>query len=108
MIWGLPNDPLSVENGVLTTRSQRWPLMIDPQGQANHWIRNMEAENNLKVLKMGQDKYLQQIENAMRIGQVCTILFHVPCCPPNVHPHCSFLDSCDDPWLLSGARNVHM
>lgn len=69
MIWGLPNDPLSVENGVLTTRSQRWPLMIDPQGQANHWIRNMEAENNLKVLKMGQDKYLQQIENAMRIGQ---------------------------------------
>ena len=80
MIWGLPNDQLSVENGVLTTRSQRWPLMIDPQGQANHWIRNMQAENNLKVLKMGQDKYLQQIENAMRIGQVSFPFLSSPSC----------------------------
>jgi dynein heavy chain len=29
--------------------SRRWSLMIDPQGQANKWIKNLEKENDLKV-----------------------------------------------------------
>lgn len=40
-IAGLPNDTLSVENGVITQFSQRWTHFIDPQGQANKWIKNM-------------------------------------------------------------------
>jgi len=43
-IQGLPKDDFSTENGVISTRGSRWPLMIDPQGQANRWIRNMEGE----------------------------------------------------------------
>lgn len=27
---GLPTDTVSIENGILATRSSRWPLMIDP------------------------------------------------------------------------------
>ena len=41
-IQGLPNDSFSTENGVIVTRGRRWPLMIDPQGQAIKWIRMME------------------------------------------------------------------
>ena len=27
---GLPTDTVSIENGILATKSSRWPLMIDP------------------------------------------------------------------------------
>ncbi|KAJ3111626.1 Dynein heavy chain 6, axonemal [Phlyctochytrium bullatum] len=66
-IQGLPSDALSTENGILVTRGRRWPLMIDPQGQANKWIRNMEG-SELRVVKLSEAKFLRSIENAVRTG----------------------------------------
>ncbi len=48
-IAGLPRDTLSVENGVIVQYSRRWPLFIDPQGQANKWVKNMVSQQNMYV-----------------------------------------------------------
>ncbi len=65
---GLPKDQVSTENAILVTRGRRWPLMIDPQEQANRWIRNREAVNGLKVIKLTDGNFLRTLENCIRIG----------------------------------------
>ena len=34
-LFTLPNDSISINNAIIIARSERWPLMIDPQEQAN-------------------------------------------------------------------------
>lgn len=29
----------------------RWPLLVDPQGQANNWVKNLERDNRLMVVR---------------------------------------------------------
>lgn len=53
-IAGLPRDTLSVENGVTVQYSQRWPLFIDPQGQANKWIKSLVSDLYVASVKNGQ------------------------------------------------------
>lgn len=43
---GLPKDDNSIENGIIIDKSRRWPLMIDPQNQANKYIKNMGRETH--------------------------------------------------------------
>ncbi|KPA86847.1 putative dynein heavy chain [Leptomonas pyrrhocoris] len=65
---GLPTDHFSVENGVVVHKSHRWCLCIDPQGQAVNWIRSMERERNLRVVKLTDPSYMRTLENAIRVG----------------------------------------
>ncbi|KTF78385.1 hypothetical protein cypCar_00031471, partial [Cyprinus carpio] len=65
---GLPRDNVSTENGILVMRGRRWPLMIDPQDQANRWIRSKETKNGLKVIKLTDAGFLRTLENAIRLG----------------------------------------
>uniref|UniRef100_A0A8C4ZUY6 Dynein, axonemal, heavy chain 6 n=1 Tax=Gadus morhua TaxID=8049 RepID=A0A8C4ZUY6_GADMO len=64
----LPRDTVSTENAILVTRGRRWPLMIDPQDQANRWIRSKESKNGLKVIKLTDFSFLRTLENAIRMG----------------------------------------
>ncbi|GAB0194609.1 dynein axonemal heavy chain 1 [Grus japonensis] len=68
-IAGLPNDTLSVENGVIAQFSQRWTHYIDPQGQANKWIKNLEKVNSLEVAKLSDRDFLCSLENAITFGK---------------------------------------
>uniref|UniRef100_A0A8C9ZPR8 Dynein axonemal heavy chain 1 n=1 Tax=Sander lucioperca TaxID=283035 RepID=A0A8C9ZPR8_SANLU len=72
-ISGLPNDNLSVENGVIAQYSLRWALFIDPQGQANKWIKNMEQDNALEVIKLSDRDFLRSLENAICFGKPCLL-----------------------------------
>ncbi|XP_017478046.1 PREDICTED: dynein heavy chain 10, axonemal [Rhagoletis zephyria] len=65
---GLPPDELSVQNGILTVRASRFPLCIDPQLQALHWIRKREARQNLKTLSFSDSDFLKQLEMALMYG----------------------------------------
>jgi dynein heavy chain len=65
---GLPADEFSTENGLFATMGRRWPLMIDPQGQANKWVRNMQKDNNLQIIKLTEKDFLRALENAIRYG----------------------------------------
>lgn len=67
-IAGLPVDSFSTDNGIIVSNSRRWPLMIDPQGQANKWIKNMEKANKLAIIKLSDSNYIQTLENAIQFG----------------------------------------
>ncbi|XP_041458176.1 dynein heavy chain 3, axonemal-like isoform X7 [Lytechinus variegatus] len=70
---GLPVDNFSTDNALIVTNANRWPLMIDPQGQANKWIKNMEKPNKLQVIKLSDPTYTRTLENCMQFGQPCLL-----------------------------------
>jgi dynein heavy chain len=99
---GLPNDSFSIDNAIIVDKSRRWPLLIDPQGQANQWIKNFESNNGsgagadgagsnglqspvpqqqmnpdstqrLIVVKLSQDDCHRKIEMAIQMGSPCLI-----------------------------------
>ena len=67
VIDGLPNDSFSIDNGIMVSKARRWPLLIDPQGQANKWIRNMERRFKLEVLKLSDGDYIRKLENCIQV-----------------------------------------
>lgn len=67
-IFGLPRDAFSIENAIIMDNSNRWSLFIDPQGQTNKWIRNMEKTNELEIVKLIDHNYMDIIEQAIEHG----------------------------------------
>uniref|UniRef100_A0A8C5QX10 Dynein axonemal heavy chain 7 n=1 Tax=Leptobrachium leishanense TaxID=445787 RepID=A0A8C5QX10_9ANUR len=67
-IAGLPSDSFSIDNGIIISNARRWPLMIDPQGQANKWIKNMEKANSLHIIKLSDPDFVRTLENCIQFG----------------------------------------
>ena len=67
-INGLPTDSVSTDNAIMVERSKRWPLLIDPQQQANRWIRNIESKKGLSIIKASDIKLARALESSMRLG----------------------------------------
>ncbi|XP_072835621.2 dynein axonemal heavy chain 7 isoform X1 [Pogona vitticeps] len=67
-ISGLPSDSFSIDNGIIISNARRWPLMIDPQGQANKWVKHMEKANSLHVIKLSDSEFVRTLENCVQFG----------------------------------------
>jgi dynein heavy chain len=67
---GLPADHFSIENGVIVTEGMeyKYPFMIDPQGQANRWVRCMEEESGLRIARTTDKKLADMLENVISLG----------------------------------------
>ena len=71
---GLPSDSHSIQNGIIQSKARRYPLFIDPQGQANKFIKNMGkdltfSENGLDTIKLTDKNFLRTLENGVRFGR---------------------------------------
>jgi len=67
VIEKLPNDATSIDNAIILDNSNRWPLMIDPQMQANKWVKNMQGDK-LKILRLSQSNYTRELETCIQFG----------------------------------------
>ena len=75
-LCSLPSDSLSLQNGIIMDNARRWPLLIDPQGQANRYIRSMAkdtetifAVNGMDVVKFSDKNFLRTLENGVQFGR---------------------------------------
>lgn len=65
---GLPNDSVSQENALFAVHGYRWPLLIDPQLQANRWLRNTERQFGIEVLRFSHPKFVFILNKAISNG----------------------------------------
>jgi dynein heavy chain, axonemal len=56
-LQGLPTDELSIQNGIMVTNAARYPVLVDPQGQARTWILNKEQSNELRVTQLNDKMF---------------------------------------------------
>ncbi|OEH79493.1 heavy chain 2 family protein [Cyclospora cayetanensis] len=64
---GLPTDSFSTENGVLMMNAPKWPLVIDPQNQANRWIRKLKS-SEIKVIDPASKDLLRILHLSIQAG----------------------------------------
>jgi dynein heavy chain len=70
---GLPADDLSIENAIITTRSKRYPLIIDPQMQANKWIKSFFKNQDIKSYKITNKNLFNRLKDCISSGYPCLI-----------------------------------
>lgn len=52
--------------------------LLTVQGQANKWVKNMEAQNGLRVLNLAMPDLLRQMENAIQFGNPVLLQVMLP------------------------------
>lgn len=64
----LPADDLCTENAIIMKRFDRYPLIIDPSGQATAFLLNEYRERKISVTSFLDESFLKNLESALRFG----------------------------------------
>ncbi|GAA5960288.1 hypothetical protein JCM21900_000936 [Sporobolomyces salmonicolor] len=64
----LPADDLCTENAIMLKRFDRYPLVIDPSGQATTFILNEFKDRKISVTSFLDEAFLKNLESALRFG----------------------------------------
>lgn len=72
--YGLPSDHHSMENATIMFSSKKYCLMIDPEQQAQQFIKNYFKEQGIEVAKATDKDLLRNLENCIRFGRILLIV----------------------------------
>ncbi|XP_061172861.1 cytoplasmic dynein 1 heavy chain 1-like isoform X1 [Saccostrea echinata] len=64
----LPADDLCTENAIMLKRFNRYPLVIDPSGQATEFLMNEYKDKGIKKTSFLDDAFRKNLESAVRFG----------------------------------------
>ncbi|XP_066987022.1 dynein heavy chain, cytoplasmic isoform X2 [Macrobrachium rosenbergii] len=64
----LPADDLCTENAIMLKRFNRYPLIIDPSGQATEFIMNEFKDKKITKTSFLDDSFRKNLESALRFG----------------------------------------
>lgn len=64
----LPADDLCTENAIMLKRFDRYPLIIDPSGQATGFLLNEYKDRKIAVTSFLDEALLKNLESALRFG----------------------------------------
>lgn len=71
LIWqaeGLPGDQLSLENGVILDHAVRFPLVIDPSGDAIAFIMKKYKDDKIQKTSFLDKAFMKTLASAVRFG----------------------------------------
>ena len=64
----LPADDLCTENAIMLKRFNRYPLIIDPSGQATNFLLNEYQDRKITKTSFLDDSFRKVLESALRFG----------------------------------------
>jgi dynein heavy chain 1 len=64
----LPSDDLCQQNAVILKRTSRYPLIIDPSGQALVYLKSHLGSKNLQITSFRDPQFLKTLESSLRFG----------------------------------------
>uniref|UniRef100_A0A915BJF8 Dynein heavy chain, cytoplasmic n=6 Tax=Parascaris univalens TaxID=6257 RepID=A0A915BJF8_PARUN len=70
---GLPVDELCAENAIMLHRFNRYPLIIDPSGQAMNFLLKQFKGKNITKTSFLDDSFRKNLESALRFGNALLV-----------------------------------
>ena len=81
----LPTDELCTENAIILKNFNRYPLIVDPAGQATSFLMQQFSDKSITKTSFLNKSFMKQLESALRFG-TCLLLEDVDKIDPILNP----------------------